>query len=42
MTEAQEKQIKKKTRGVSPEVNWFAIWKILFNGQAPPASPCKF
>jgi hypothetical protein len=40
MTKAQEQRIKKRTRGMTPEVNWFAIWQVLFPDQKPAVSPC--
>ena len=41
MTKGQEKMIKKKTRSMTPEANWFAIWHVLFPHQKLPASPCE-
>lgn len=41
MTRVQEKLIKRKTRGMSPAANWFAIWQILFPAESPPVSPCE-
>jgi hypothetical protein len=41
MTKGQEKTIKKKSRGMTPEANWFAIWRVLFPYQNLPVSPCE-
>jgi hypothetical protein len=41
MTKGQEKMIKKKTRSMTPEANWFTIWHVLFPHQKLPASPCE-